>query len=318
MKYLNLTEGYNPMGAESGSIIDYEFFQFSGGEPHIKINLHTFHYKEIIITIRIGIFNDIGKLVVATDALRRLLVGRDIKISLFLAYFPGARQDRVMVKGEPLTVKVYADIINQLNFNEVSIFDPHSEVTPALINNVYVHNNHQLVVQAINDMAYEHKGYFNIVSPDAGANKKIKELVKYLASNKPQPNIDQTVHSGGYFTDGDQLVKCDKSRDVKTGKITGFDVYADDLNGNPTIVVDDICDGGATFIGLAKELRKKNAGDLYLIVSHGIFSKGFKELRKYYKGIYTTDSIVNDYAWDIPEIEKGSEIVTIIKFKNFK
>jgi ribose-phosphate pyrophosphokinase len=37
-------------------------------------------------------------------------------------------------------------------------------------------------------------------------------------------------------------------------------------------------------------LKKKNAGDLYLAVSHGIFSKGFDDLCKHFKGIYTTNS----------------------------
>ena len=57
-------------------------------------------------------------------------------INLFLPYFPGARQDRVMVAGESLTVKVYANLINDLKLNKVTIFDPHSDVTPALLEKV--------------------------------------------------------------------------------------------------------------------------------------------------------------------------------------
>lgn len=48
-------------------------------------------------------------------------------------------------------------------------------------------------------------------------------------------------------------------------------------------------DGGGTFTGLAKELRNKNAGKLYLAVSHGIFSKGFDGLNDFEK-IFTTNS----------------------------
>jgi phosphoribosylpyrophosphate synthetase len=65
---------------------------------------------------------------------------------------------------------------------------------------------------------------------------------------------------------------------------------------------------------LAEKLKEAGAGDLYLVVSHGIFSKGFKELKKHYKKIYTSDSWSNDYGWETPEKEKGSEIVEIIKF----
>ena len=79
-------------------------------------------------------------------------------------------------------------------------------------------------------------------------------------------------------------------RDVKTGKLSGFKVYSDDLEGQDCIIVDDICDAGGTFMGLATELKKKNAGKLFLAVSHGIFSKGLDNLTQYFDTIFTTDS----------------------------
>ena len=57
--------------------------------------------------------------------------------------------------------------------------------------------------------------------------------------------------------------------------------------------MDDICDGGGTFIGLASELMSKNAGAIYLAVTHGIFSNGFDGLNRKFRGIFTTDSIKN-------------------------
>ena len=82
----------------------------------------------------------------------------------------------------------------------------------------------------------------------------------------------------------------DRHRDVKTGKLTGFTAYANDLKNQICVIVDDICDGGGTFLGLAQELKNKNAGDIILIVSHGIFSKGFDELTKHFTKVITTDS----------------------------
>ena len=81
-----------------------------------------------------------------------------------------------------------------------------------------------------------------------------------------------------------------KIRDVKTRKLSGFKVYADDLQGRDCLVVDDICDGGGTFLGLAKELKAKNAGKLYLAVSHGIFSRGVERLLEHYDGVFSTNS----------------------------
>lgn len=299
MKVLNLTKGFKPYTGY-GEEIKFSSFIFSGGEPHIKIDVENLYLnriekeadEEIIITIRLNSFNDLGLLAVAVDAITRLCYFGNIH--LIVPYFPGARQDRVMVKGEPLTAKVYADIINNMGFASIDILDPHSDVVPALLDGCVVKDNHEFVKEAIGDICDWDGRYDNfwLVSPDAGANKKVLKLAQHL--------------------EHEFILKCDKVRDVSTGSLNGFEVYKDDLGKRDCIIVDDICDGGGTFIGLAEELKKKNAGDLYLIVTHGIFSKGFKELAKHFKGIYTTNSIVNNYAWDIPEIEKGSEIVKII------
>lgn len=298
MGTLNLSEGFIPFGDKHA--VKYEKFVFSGGEPHIKIDKSSFDLlagSQVAISIRINNFVDLGFLCLAVDAIRRLRL--DIKIDAFIPYFPAARQDRAMVPGEPLSVKVYADIVNSLNLHNVTIFDPHSEVTPALLNNCRVLDNHRLVTNAI--VSAKLRG-FHLVSPDAGSNKKIKDLGKALSVS---PNVESF-----------DIINCDKTRNTKTGDLTGFKVYSDDLEGKSCIIVDDICDGGGTFIGLAEELEIKNAGNLYLVVSHGIFSKGFRELAKHFKQVFTTDSIVNNYAWDIPEIEKKSEIVQMFKFKD--
>ena len=53
------------------------------------------------------------------------------------------------------------------------------------------------------------------------------------------------------------------------------------------MIVDDTCDGGRTFIELAKVLRARNAGKIELYVTHGIFSKGLKELSEHFDCIHS-------------------------------
>lgn len=258
---LNLDTNFNPY--PNKRTIEFESFTFHGGEPHIKI-LSSIDKEELItITHRIQSFNDFGLLLLAIDALHRLGIKN---VSVFIPYFPAARQDRLMVGGEPLSVKVYTDILNALNLNEITVYDPHSEVTPALLNNCTVISNHNFIKQVIADIGEE----VFLISPDGGALKKIYKLTHALG--------------------GVEVVECSKSRDVKTGHISDFKVYAEDLQGKTCLIVDDICDGGGTFIGLAKELKNKNAGKLYLAVSHGIFSKGLDELSQYFDKIYSTNS----------------------------
>jgi ribose-phosphate pyrophosphokinase len=269
---LNLHKNFSPFGNESQ--ISFQSFTFSGGEPHIKIESNFDVNETITITHRLNSFNDLGLLCVTVDALQRM----DVKhIHLFIPYFPAARQDRVMISGEPLTVKVYADILNAMNLERVIVFDAHSEVTPALVNNCEVISNHTFIREVLKRL----KNTVKLISPDGGALKKIYKLSEFLG--------------------GIDVVECSKSRDVKTGSLSGFKVYDDDLQGSDCLIVDDICDGGGTFIGLAAELKKKNTGKLYLAVSHGIFNKGFEDL-KCFDGIFTTDSF-RDFG--------GGEVVQI-------
>jgi len=257
---LNLDPKFAPF--KNQEEIKFQSFTFSGGEPHIKIAPDFDANRKVTITHRLNSFNDLGLLCVTVDALRRM----NVKIiDLFIPYFPAARQDRVMIPGEPLSVKVYADIINAMQLNKVFVFDAHSEVTPALLNNSTVIPNYTFIKEVLNRIGENVK----LISPDGGALKKIYKVSEFLG--------------------GVEVVECSKSRDVKTGKLSGFKVYNDDLQGMDCLIVDDICDGGGTFVGLAEELKKKNAGKLYLAVSHGIFNKGF-EVLDCFDGIFTTNS----------------------------
>ena len=268
---LNLDPNFKPFAAQPEII--FQNFTFSGGEPHIKINPDFDTIQKVTLTHRLNSFNDLGLLCIAVDALRRMNVKN---MELFIPYFPAARQDRVMIKGEPLSVKVYADIINGMQFDKVFVFDAHSEVTPALVNNCEVIPNHTFIEKVVKAIENEVK----LISPDGGALKKIYKVSEFLG--------------------GVEVVECSKSRDVKTGRLSGFKVYNDDLQGADCLIVDDICDGGGTFVGLAEELKNKNAGKLYLAVSHGIFNKGFAVLDCFEK-IFTTNSF-KDFEGESVEV----------------
>jgi len=232
--------------------IAYEHFFFGGGEQHIKFNnedlLDTFNAT---IWLHYAQDAEIWKLALIVDALRR---SHPLTMRLNIPYFPAARQDRVCVDGEPLTVKVFADFINAMNFNRVTIFDPHSDVTAALLNKVKVVDNTKFVGAILGEMnALDGTGKTVLVSPDAGSNKKVANVAKYLNNISGQDIC---------------VVRADKLRNVATGQIIETTVYADDLTGKECYIIDDICSKGGTFCALAKVLKAKGASKVYLVVSH--------------------------------------------------
>lgn len=241
----------------ASDLVKFEHLIFSSGENHVR--LENPNALRLAQTIYINFYfthdGEIMKLLLLVDAIRRVSTA---ELILKIPYFPGARQDRVCYAGEALSVKVYADLINSLNFKEVQVFDPHSEVLCALLNNIKVISNLAFVEHCVNLIA---KGSRQVtfVSPDAGANKKIFNLCSQL----------------NYLDI--EVVRADKKRETKTGKVVATEVFADDLQGKDCIIIDDICSRGGTFMALAQELKKKNAGNIYLIVSH---YEGSADLRK--------------------------------------
>lgn len=188
---------------------------------------------------------------------------------LILPFVPGARQDRLNDEGDYLfTAKGVAEMINLRHCPRVTILDPHSEVIAALIDNC-------LTVHA-SDCVYDINAatdYACVISPDAGAEKRAGAVARTL--KRP-------------------LVHGWKTRDVATGNITGFGVDVNALvawKGQPVLVVDDICDGGGTFLGLAGVLEEVGVlPDLF--VTHGLFTKGTRDILQHYKKVYCTDSVV--------------------------
>jgi ribose-phosphate pyrophosphokinase len=252
-------------------------FTFPGGEVGVQIMPHAYADKQELISITAHLKNsdDILALLQVNDAVDRQYTSA--KKILNLAYVPYARQDRVCNEGESLSIKVFANLINSCNFHKVKILDPHSDVTPALINNCVITESYKLLKKNLSD--------YYIVAPDAGAYKKA-----HLWAEKFQAK---------------GVITANKIRNVRTGNILGVVVGQSVANLN-LLVVDDICDGGRTFTELAKVLN--SPAKLELFVTHGIFSKGIKQLTEAYDHIYTT----NSFHGDVPEELKDDKITWIL------
>ncbi|PSK94323.1 phosphoribosyltransferase family protein [Taibaiella chishuiensis] len=256
---------------------------FPDGQPHIKIDAESAGRLDKKAPLRI-----MSRIAGPADLLLVLLVKNTLDylefehIELHISYLMAARMDRVMLEGEPFSLKVVAAMLNQGRFKKIKIFDPHSEVTTALVDRSYTVTNHAFVQDAVQHYLSAHTpAAYSLVSPDAGALKKIHKLAQYLG-----------------ITD---VVECMKERDLKTGALTNFQTATTDLGGQTCFLVDDICDGGGTFAGVAALLKEKGAAEVVLIVSHGIFSKG--TAIPGVDQIYTTDSYrgvtgVNCFAID--------------------
>jgi ribose-phosphate pyrophosphokinase len=278
---INIDPNFKPMSRTFGVIeLAINNTVFPGGEPHFFIKNNPPNPDKLTITHRYQTAADLVLIALAADAAKRLGFK---EIDLVLPYFPGARQDRVCNVGEALTVKVFAEMINRCGFATVYIYSPHSEVTPALLDNVVLLDlDHLFLATIIAENNYETGDRVNIVCPDAGAGKRVAKLAKYIDSIFPNLIVD--------------LIRCEKVRDIKTGELKEFIVQADDLCGAPSIICDDIVAYGGTFKGLGKELRARGAGDLILFTSHADCIIGLEAMANFFDRVYTSNSKQN---WNV-------------------
>ena len=239
--------------------------QYPAGERHVVARDLDALRSIDAIEATVCNFAELCEVVVADRILRR----NDIQVEWFVPYLPFARDDRRNTEADGLEVELALELVKEI---DIVIADPHSEVTAVL-----AHFPQEATVEimrskgAMIPMGQTHECLAEgltaepiILIPDAGAAKKV-----------------------GEWADGADTVQALKTRDPQTGKLSGFEVIAEDLGGRPCVIVDDICDGGGTFLGLAKELGKHNAGPLTLIITHGLFTKGLDELTQAFDRIYT-------------------------------
>lgn len=191
---------------------------------------------------------------------------------LVLPYLPNARYDRRMVENDAHALKVYGQMLNSLGFNEVLSYDAHSYVAHSCIENF----NHVPVWSFIRGLDKVHnisEEYTALVAPDAGSTKKVEKVADEL---------------------GLPVVQMTKRRDPSTGQLSApFVLHGlEHLKGGKLLIVDDICDGGYTFIQATQLLKVFDVEKVGLYVTHGIFSKGVDVL--YDAGIdeiFTTDTL---------------------------
>lgn len=232
------------------------FFLFPAGEVGIKLNAQNYQFfqaEKFTICAQVQNSNDIIRIGMVKDAIRKI-VGYKKDIELFLPYFPYARQDRLCDKGEAFSLSVFARHLKHLNFDLITVVDPHSNGVETVLDVLEI--PYKIITQfdifhAWQDLKKKAMG-LTFVAPDAGSNKKTFELASYLNHK--------------------DFIRADKLRDTTNGKIKEIKVYCDDLNGQDVIVADDIAEKCGTFLGLAAELKKKNVGKIILYVTHGIFS----------------------------------------------
>ena len=245
----------------------YKQWTFPGGEVGVQLlDTDITHRDDIWITIR-GIPTSEDMFVAANllNAIRN--VNDSVSVSLHMPYIPYARQDRVCNKGESFGLVVYFDMMKSMfaDLDHFTTVDPHSRVAEDLVKTFEctIIPQHIMAKSVCDTDKYD-----ILIAPDKGATEKAK---KFNHKN---------------------LVTLSKSR---TSEGIKYDDYEYDTLSGSVLVVDDICDGGGTFLSLIDMLKRTQprVTSYSLYVTHGIFSKGVDVLLKAgYNEVFTANNML--------------------------
>lgn len=249
-------------------LIEYERFVYPDGQPNIRLKTEIDRKEGVDIACRIRNPNELFDLLMVADIVNR----QSYVNKLVILYLMGGRTDRVLSFDQPFTLRIVADMINTIKAKNVEIIEPHSNRTTDLINNSKSNKD----VASYSNLKVE--GYV-VAVPDEGAAKKHKADII-----------------------------CSKVRDAATGKLSGFKVdkvYYCPSESN-IILLDDLIDGGGTFLGIYEKLKELNPSELGLVITHAIQEEGLRKVSKVYDKVFITNSYKDwqdDDAWtgDKPE-----------------
>ena len=241
------------------SDIKYSISKFPDGE--VQISLGEFSHKEQIqVKCRITNAEDLFILMQVLDILDR----HEVLYKLHIYYLMGMRMDRVMDFNRPFTLKIVLNSLKNCNADTIEILEPHSDVYydfrfGGKFTELYVENSPSNNVW----------NGFQIVFPDEGA----KERYEF--------SYDKTV------------LTCSKVRDLATGKILEIKVdNPEAISDKPLLILDDLCDGGGTFCGIAKAFNSLGIPKerLNIAVTHMVNPKGIKNLSENFNHVWFTNS----------------------------
>ena len=191
-------------------------------------------------------------------------------IYLAIPYFGYSRQDKRFSKGEALSARVIAEILER-SCDGIAILDLHE---PAVLEGMGVPMQFVSSMPEIAERLQTEVGPDFILSPDKGAIVRATEVAGLI---------------------GCEFSYLEKTRvDAHTIEHTPKDL---DVNGKVVAIVDDMISTGGTICRASDALRRQGAVEVHAACTHGLFTGGaILRLASHVDGVHSTDSLPNPRA----------------------
>ena len=219
--------------------------RFKNGEIYIKFDESVRGADVFVVqTCSEPINDNIIELLIMIDALKRASAGM---INAVIPHYGYARQDKKAEGREPITAKLFADLLSVAGMDRAILLDLHSSTIQGFFD-VPVDHVTAIPIIAKYIMGKNIKNGV-VVSPDVGGVKRASIFAKklhfplaILDKRRPAPNMAEMEHIVGQ------------------------------VEGKTAIIFDDMIDTGDTLLKAIDMLRRHDVEKIYIGATHPIFS----------------------------------------------
>ena len=220
-----------------------------------KVNPALFKFSSYVILWEFESEGEIMHLAQLVDLIRKCSTERVPQIVLWMPYLPYARQDKEISNESTFALRSFAAIIEKFRFSGITVTDAHSDVVKELFWGMTIQYPMSIMQVAYLDTMSQVTFY-----PDKGAMRKYG-------------NRFEKFPFGENYTFGEKV------RDPESGQLKSYELDDPErVKDKNVLIIDDICDGGGTFILAYKALKEAGAREVNLFTTHGLYTAGTEVL----------------------------------------
>jgi ribose-phosphate pyrophosphokinase len=262
-------------------LVDRDLARFPDGEIHVRLREELRDADTYVVQSTGPPSQEhLTQLLLLTDAAHRAGAARITAVLPYLAY---ARQDRRTAVGEPVGLRVVADLLKASHVDRLVVVDPHTSALESIVSvPVETTTAVPLLAEALRDRMDEDTV---VVAPDLGAAKLVDRYAAHLG-------LDVAIVRKTRVSEAE----------VSAGAVVG------EVEGRRTILVDDMVSTAGTIASAAQAVRAAGAvGPIVVATTHGLLvGPAVERLRA-----IPVDTLVVTDSLAAPEAELPVEVVTL-------
>ena len=225
--------------------------------------------------------------------LKRLIAavgGKARRITVIMPFLYESRQHKRNSR-ESLDCALALQEMVKMGVDNIITFDAHD---PRVQNAIPLHGFDTVqpayqfvkgILNAVDDLKIDND-HLMIISPDEGATSRAVFLASVLG-----------VDMGMFYKRRDYSHIVDG-----TNPIVAHEFLGSSLDGKDVWVVDDMISSGGSMIDVARELKKRNAGRIFVIATFGLFTNGLEKFDKAVEDGLIYKVVTTNLAYQTPEL----------------